>query len=243
MAGPQDFRFLIAGIDTLDLGLYVRWGVRFVMLSNYLNHARAQSIQGKATVLDEEVLGKVLVKPSGKRNYRWFIERPDMVIWIADKDEPNGFPNVYVSPKAETLWTRGVTATVEDIVQLIRESGGEVDQVQVSRCDLAADFMIPGGLSLDFLRQSVVSRSRHRAMYETVDAMETYYVGQRGAPLLARIYNKLLMVIKHPQTAFFVPLWGGPVEAWRTEFQMRRPLLHTYGINSVDDLRSKAGGL
>lgn len=36
---------------------------------------------------------------------------------------------------------------------------------------------------------------------------------------------------------------GGPVQAWRVEFQLRRSLLRDLNINTVDDLKSQAGGL
>ena len=67
-----------------------------------------------------------MVRPSGKRNYRYHLQFPDLNLWIANVDEPNGFPNVYASPTAKALWTRGPASVVESIAYLIRELGGNV---------------------------------------------------------------------------------------------------------------------
>lgn len=98
-------------------------------------------------------------------------------------------------------------------------------------------------IKLDFLRSHRVSRTRSTNHYEDDGQLETFYVGRKSAPIQARIYDKLKKVLKAPETAFFLALWGGPVQAWRVEFQLRRALLRQLGVNTVEDLKGQAGGI
>ncbi|MBB6431380.1 hypothetical protein [Algisphaera agarilytica] len=243
--GPKDWRFLLAGFDTLDLGLYVAWDDDWWegIIKN-LNYYQAEARMGKPAVWKDTEAGPCLILPRGKgANYKWHLQFPDMHIFIAPFDKPKNLPNVYVSPTAKSLWLRGVDQVVESVVNLIQEMHGQVCQVQVSRVDLAADFYIESGITLDFLRSHRVSRTRSTNHYENDGVLETFYLGRKSAPIQARIYDKLKKTLKSPESAFFLALWGGPVQAWRVEFQLRRALLRQMGINSIDDLKQQAGGL
>ncbi len=240
---PGDWRYLISGIDTLDLGIYVDWGIHFQAIQLQLEHNRDKSIVGETAIWRHPVIGEALVRSSGKRNYRFMVELPGVVLWIANVDKPNGFPNVYVSPRARSLWINGVNNTLEYITSVIEELGGVVQQVQVSRCDLAADFYLEEPLSTEFVKSGLVSKCRTSSQYETAGQLETFYVGRGKAPIQARIYNKLLQVMSKPESLFFLPLWGGPVKAWRVEFQLRRTALRQFQIDTVDDLQAMSGAL
>jgi len=66
------------------------------------------------------------------------------------------------------------------------------------------------------------------------------------SPIQLRMYNKGVEVKqKGGVKLWFMELW--PRESteniWRTEFQVRRPALKQFGINSLDDLKEKKAGL
>ena len=238
-----DFRFLICGIDTLDLGLYVNWGVKLANFQPQLEYLREKALKGETAIWRHYLAREAVVRPSGKRNYRYHLQFPDLNLWIANVDEPNGFPNVYASPTAKALWTQGPASVVESIARLVWDLGGDVMETQVSRCDLAADFYMEQAPTLEFLRSHLVSRSRAVRPWEDRGLLETFYVGKKGAPIQARIYDKLLLVMRKPETVFFAALWGGLIPAWRVEFQLKRSTLKDFKIESFDDLQAKAGGL
>jgi hypothetical protein len=123
--------------------------------------------------------------------------------------------------------------------------GGRVQLIQVSRLDLCADFRLPGGITLDTLRQLKVSRSRDLRLEIGGDTMETAYVGARKAPIVLRIYDKGKEVKAKGIKLWFGELWNTEdlTDIWRVEFQLRRPALKQFGINSLDDLLTRAGGL
>ena len=66
-------------------------------------------------------------------------------------------------------------------------SAGDVGRVRPSRVDLCADFHIPAGLSLDFLRTRLASRSSSHRHHETAGRLETFYIGSAQSPVQARI--------------------------------------------------------
>lgn len=243
--GPNEWRLLMAGFDTLDLGLYVAWEDQaWLSIINNLNHYKAKATYDKPALWKDTEAGACLVLPGGKgANYKWHLQFPDMHVFIAPFDKPKNLPNVYVSPTAKSLWLQGVDQVVDSIVNLVAELGGEVAMVQVSRVDLTADYDIPPGLSLDFLRSHCVSRTRSTQHYEESGELETFYLGRKKSPIQARFYDKLKQVSGKPESVFFDALWGQYTRVWRAEFQVRRVTLKQFSINSIDDLKAKAGGL
>lgn len=243
--GPDEWRLLLAGFDTLDLGLYVAWEDQaWIGIIKNLNHHKGLATYSRPSLWKDTEAGPCLVMPGGKgANYKWHIQFPDMHIFIAPFDKPKNLPNVYVSPNAKSLWTRGVDQVVDSITNLIAELGGEVAMVQVSRVDLAADYDLGAGLSLDFLRSHCVSRTRSTQHYEENGQLETFYLGRKKSPIQARFYDKLKLVDKRIESSFFRPIWGPTQNVWRVEFQVRRATLRQFDINSIDDLKAKAGGL
>jgi hypothetical protein len=77
------------------------------------------------------------------------------------------------------------------------------------------------------------------------DKLETFYAGKLGGDLLLRIYDKSAEVIQNGKKDWFWDLWGiGPqADVWRVEFQLRRPVLKQYGVQTLSDLYRKIGGI
>jgi len=120
-----------------------------------------------------------------------------------------------------------------------------VTEIKPSRCDLAADFLIPGGLEFAFLKALHVPRNLKSHSYFDADALETFYFGGKASPIQLRIYDKAKEVKQGGTKFWFLDIWGVDEcrDVWRVEFQMRRPVLREFGINSIDDLLTKIGGL
>ncbi|MEM7682847.1 MAG: hypothetical protein AAF288_12895 [Planctomycetota bacterium] len=243
VTGPRDFRFLGAGYDTLDLGLYVDWGVGLMEVQEQWDYCRDNAVNGEIAIWRHGVVDQCEIKPSGKRNYRWFLRYPGFVAWVAQRSTPDRYPNVYVSPSAQSLWLLGVDGAVETIANWIAELGGTLLRVQVSRVDMTADFAIPDGPSTEWLKSAVVGRSKKTKQYETECKLETFYVGKRGAPIQGRIYDKALQMRSAVNSRFLTELWGGEEPAWRVEFQLRRSKLRQLEIDSLDDLRKHGAWL
>ena len=184
--------------------------------------------------------------PSGKApNYRYHLQFSEYHLYIAITHPPRNSPNVYVSLNSETLWRLGVYRSVDLVLADLRCFKGTPVNVQVSRVDLCADFHLPGGLTIDFLKQHKVSRSRAFSHHGTGDDLETYYIGGRKAPLLLRIYDKGKEALKKGLKLWLADEWGREdfKDIWRVEFQIRRPALKQFQIDTLEDLMQKAGGV
>lgn len=242
---PREWRRLVCGIDTLDVGVYVNW-IDWDSLHKELVLQKNRAVVQEGVVWDKHPIGPILVFPSGKgRNYGFHIYRPGCHVFIARRGEAGKTPNVYVSIESHRLWRDGVEMSLDWVENLIIDLGGEIERVQVSRCDLATDFYIPGGLNYELLSSCRVSKSRKTGHFMEDDRLETYYVGEKRNPIQARIYDNTKEIFKHEDKLWFLDVWriSECVAVWRVEFQMRRKHLKVWGVESLQDLIEKAGGL
>lgn len=116
--------------------------------------------------------------------------------------------------------------------------------VKPSRCDLCADFHVPGGLGLDFFRVCGVPNRLKVTAHMKGNTLETYYIGAKSGSIQIRVYNKSLE-IQSSRKSWFKDVWGeeDPGDVWRVEFQIRRTALRQYHVNSLADLEQKLGGI
>ncbi|MEK6257897.1 MAG: hypothetical protein AABP62_04690 [Planctomycetota bacterium] len=189
---------------------------------------------------------RCLIYPGGKPNYPFHIKYPGFELYLSRKSHPVGeISNVFVSLSSELLWQCGEEAAIELVKsELSALAGGTVHECRMSRCDLAVDVLLPGGLTDDFIRSHAVSHAQLHRLFVNLDRLETMYVGGTGSDLLLRIYDKSTQIVKS-EKLWFLPLWGleKSADVWRFEFQVRRPVLKALGINSLSDLLARRADL
>lgn len=239
------FNCLLCGVDSLDLGLWVNWGEQWPELLAYLQTNKDQA-QEKKSVLDATPSKRQFLHlPTGKApNFRFHLQFPDYHVYIGISATARNSPNVYVSLASTALWAMGVVDAVDQVILDLASLGGSVYRVVPSRLDLCADYQLSASPSLPFFKNHAVARSRAQSSFELAGVLETFYSGAPGAPVRLRIYDKS-KEIKKSGKLWFGELWGieEPENVWRIEYQMRRAPLKQFGINSIDDLTEKIGGL
>ena len=242
-----EFKFLLCGIDTLDLGLYVVWGLDWKRRLRTLDKKKQEAGKKKGLLVGLPSGRKCIFRPGGKApNYRFHLQFEAYNLFIAKTAKPGKSPNVYLSISSKTLWLNGIDTALSWITEDLKAIGkGKILFVQVSRVDLCADFWIPGGLSHEFLLSHKATRTDKGNIYLGKDKLETYYVGNVKSPVQLRIYNKGLEVGQGGTKFWFLDLWKreSTEDVWRIEFQIRRPELKRFGINLLDDLKEKRAGL
>lgn len=242
-------RVVAIGVDTLDLGLYVSWDKAYweeelhPELVRYRNSA-ALSRGEDGKLWTESPVGPLVMMPGKMGAYRYHVVASDFHLGIQSRHDYSSAPNLYVSINAKTLWTLGVPGAVARVVEAVQFLKGTVDRVQVSRVDLAVDVKCDKEFQFDYLQAAKVSSARAVRPFIQGDTLESYYVGKGGAPIQLRLYHKGLEIIRRNKP-WFLAVWGidDPWNVWRVEFQVRRVALKQLGIDSVDDLLAKLGGL
>ena len=242
-----EFQFLHHGIDTLDLGLYVTWGPDWKRRLISLEKIKQQARRKGGELVNLPTGRKCNFRPNGKgENYRFHLQFDPYNLFIGKAAKPGSTPNVYLSIRAKTLWLKGIDTAMTWIAEDLKAIGkGLIQSVKVSRVDLCTDFLIPGGLSFDFLRVHKVTRNKKGRLYIDEDKLESYYVASPKSHIKLRIYNKGLEVQNKGTKLWFLDLWHRETtdDVWRNEYEIHRPALKKFGINSLDDLEKKKNGV
>ncbi|MDD2366078.1 MAG: plasmid replication initiation factor [Desulfuromonadaceae bacterium] len=243
----SEFQHLLHGIDSLDLGLYVAWGSDWKRRLHSLDKKKQQARRNGALLISMPSGRNCIFKPGGKgENYRFHLQFDAYNLFIGKSATPGTSPNVYLSISAKVLWHNGIETALSWIaLDLKAIGGGTIQRVQVSRLDLCADFLVPGGLSHEFILSHKVTRNDKGKLYLDKNELQTYYAADGKSPIQLRLYNKGLEVKQGGIKLWFLDLWKreSTDDIWRIEFQVRRPALKQFGINSIDDLKEKQAGL
>ncbi len=243
----EEFQFLLCGIDSLDLGLYVVWGSDWKRRLHSLDKKKLQARKNGGLLIAMPSGRNCIFKPGGKgENYRFHLQFDAYNLFIGKAARPGTSPNVYLSISAKILWQNGIETALTWISEDLKAiGGGTIQLVQVSRLDLCADFLVPGGLSHEFILSHKVTRNDKGKLYLDKNELQTYYAADGKSPIQLRIYNKGLEVKQGGIKLWFLDLWKreSTDNIWRIEFQVRRPALKQFGINSLDDLKEKQAGL
>ncbi|MCM0082298.1 replication initiation factor domain-containing protein [Geomonas sp. Red32] len=184
--------------------------------------------------------------PNGKGdNYAFHLQFPQYHLYISKSEKFTSSPNVYLSINSKTMWGKGVAYVLDLATNDLKYFGGKIVEVLPSRLDICADFKLSSGLSLPFLEEHTVCRSRDVRPIIKGGILETCYFGSPAAPIRLRIYNKGKEVIKKGEKLWFADMWGTDnlEDIWRVEFQLRRAALKQFKINDFLDLWQRAGGV
>ena len=168
-----------------------------------------------------------------------------IVIKIQDRAAPKGeCPNVIVEIGGLVCLERGDLGALELAYDLIRQMGGEIDQVKLSRIDPCVD--MPGVGMGEFVaaateRRYISKLKRHR---EIESDGTTLLFGKRHIQLA--IYDKRAEVLakQNPvqRALMLARRWGGsvmPAQAVRVEFRIWRTKLREFGIDTPEDFFHK----
>lgn len=239
--------YLTCGIDSLDVGFYVAWGDNWETLRQQFDDRKAEAQGTEGNLIDIEGIRSHIFYPSGKApNYRYHVKYPEYHCFISIIQSAKQSPNIYVSFTSEALhWELSEKELIEVVSTDIEALGGNVIKHKISRCDLYADFRIPGGLSLEFLKNHMVGKADDTSHFMKGDVLETFYAGNKSSPIQLRIYDKSAKIKKDGSAERWLLVWftDDPENVWRIEFQIRRPALKEYRINSIYDLLNQKADL
>ncbi|SFI92374.1 replication initiation factor domain-containing protein [Planctomicrobium piriforme] len=235
---PQKYRFLGAGVDSLDVGLFVDWSELHWDFFRALDEGKRRA--SGSTGIPFGTDGACLILPSGKPpSYSFHLQLPEYHLYFNRSEVPQrGTPNAYLCLNSQHLWRWWVPGALQEPLEFIDQLGGSVVGAKPSRVDLCADYHIPGGLDLNFLQHHRCP-SHYRQRHDLDgNRLETFYLGARKSPTQCRIYDKGREIAHHGTKFWFRDIWetDSVEDVWRVEFQLRRPVLKRYGIHSVSEM-------
>ncbi|NCC94381.1 MAG: hypothetical protein EOM10_14035 [Opitutae bacterium] len=178
-------------------------------------------------------------------------EYAGIVIKIQDRAAPkNECPNVLVEIDGLVCLELGDRGALELAYDLIRQMGGEIDQVKLSRIDVCLD--MPGVGMDEFATAAAewryVSRLKNHRGWESGDREKkssgrTVLFGK--LPLQLEVYDKLAEVRASRNSRklelMMARRWNGemPAQAVRVEFRLGRAKLREFGIDTPEDFYRK----
>jgi hypothetical protein len=235
-------------VDTLVLAVDVFW--KSEVFFDGLTELRAEAEEA-----EEPVTGRIKgtegqadwlfdVSLYGKDGYQWILTSNEYALRIGQWLIPQNRPSVMIEIRAETLWTHGVDASVQRILGLLREVGGRVDKVKLSRLDLCVDLLMPAELWQEDIRHHFVTRATKIDPHYSNHKLTGFNIG-RGA-ISARLYDKWVEIVERSQKFWMTEVWGDAVllsiadgdKVIHTEFQLRRTALRELGLSEYIQLES-----
>jgi hypothetical protein len=240
---PSDYSILCSGIDTLVLTFYVTWKDESIF--DYL-----ENLKKNAQILGEELEGKLgnegfediwmfKIQTHGSRGYAYILKANDYTLKLARKQNLGTMPNAVVEIRSETLWTLGEKEAVKRITQLINQYATSIDKIKPSRVDLCVDLELPEEEWTTKILDNKVTRAPTVKTFEEYDKITGIQIG--SGDLFVRIYDKILEIRKISKKTWMYAVWGidkvkEEKKVIRVEFQIRRPVLMTLGVNEIEDL-------
>lgn len=109
---------------------------------------------------------------------------------------------------------------------------------KLSRVDLTFDYQIP---EIDFNEDSFVSLASKDAQHRKDGRVQTFRFG--SGDVVLRIYSKLDEIEEKSAKTWFHDLWGVSDKVWRIEWQVRKEILHRFGIRTFESLAERQGDL
>jgi hypothetical protein len=243
-----DYRPLIAGVDTLEVGYSIsgyhltgdEWdGLEAAKLA-------AQSTPHKNDYGHITLRGQTFnVARGGAARYSYVLTNDDVRLRISENALGGQYyPEVHAAFNSTYLWREHWKGAAEDLESWISE-WADVCATTIARSDLTLDVCGPMPTLSPEMRE-VVARARSRRDEGTLEfqrdrssaGIETYRFGKND--LLGRIYDKRKETLVSHKDWFKVLWdskgWGEDEPVTRVEFQCRRKFLRKYQVNTVADL-------
>ena len=231
------FTFLLHGIDTLQCAYYLRRepgsALDFTALLAQREAVRVSCSRDPAVV----ALGssEFLLQPYGSASgYPLVLTNPDFKIECGEFNRPSFF----VTFRSEALWRDSAARLQARFLEWANSVGLVLERPEsVSRVDWAFDYHLP---LRDFDESHFVSVASKDSKHREDRRLQTLMFGRDDVVL--RLYDKVAEINQQSHKTWFYALWTGVCEdVWRVEWQVRKPLLRSFGIRTLDDLFERQG--
>lgn len=220
-----DFRFLLHGVDTVQVCYYFfpgpGSGIDFDALGVERERLRSQKkIQATPIVIGDQ---EFLLSPNGSSSgYPFVLRNADFQIACG----PFNTPPFYVTFRSEALWRDGVCVLHQRFTDWARSLGyAAAKPEKLSRIDICFDYFLS---ALDFDEDNFVSLSSKDRQHREGRRIQTFTFGK--SDIVLRVYDKVAEIYQQSAKVWMFDLWGIDANVWRVEWQCRKDILKRFGI-------------
>jgi len=241
---------LLKGVDTIEFAIdIVDYFIDFkCFLENFKIHKELAQQSKNDTILELNNIN-FTVSRTGIKFYQYSLSCNDFFIYFMDKSINTNSP-IKVKFLSSYIWSYGYQKAISNFFNWFKFFKLKIIDTKLSRLDICLDsdeFTFTEN-DLKCIKTRARDYKKHFVdnQYYSSHEFSGFSIGT-GNPIIARIYNKTLE-IKKSQKNWFLEVWNKynwnqNNQVWRTEFQLRRPVLKEFNINSLNDLPSNINGL
>lgn len=233
-----DYKLLLHGIDTVECAYYLKPfrddGINFADLTRQKERSRQSKKKEPVPVKIGNC--EFFLQPYGTSSgYPLVINNGDFNIQFGLYNKPNFFVKFY----SQALWRESAFLLQEKFLKWASSAGFKPYKNEgLSRVDFNFDYNLP---EIDFDEDSFISRSDKDNKFRENKKAQTFGFGK--GDIVLRVYNKVAEIRQKSDKVWFFILWGQKENVWRIEWQVRKPILRQFKIETFDDLKSKQGDL
>ncbi|MGH8560794.1 MAG: replication initiation factor [Nevskiales bacterium] len=184
------------------------------------------------------------LKGTGSHHYKFVLLNNAYRIQLAGRNAKR-LPLAYVQVSSDWLTQHGPRAALDQLLGLLRELGQVEGEAKVSRADLFVDFTAALRLN-DWNEPAWICRARKISRHTEGEVCSGWTVGM-GGDVGCRLYDKTLEIQKsgkdYLKALWHQAGWNPPSPVYRLEFELKREALKAHGVDSLDELLGKLGGL
>ena len=234
----NNLKLLLHGIDTVQCAYYLEHrnmdAFEFFSLTTQKEKLQKSKYKNPKPV----TLGSCdfFLQPYGSRSgYPIIITNEDFRIECGQYN----IPNFFVTFRSQALWRESAFHLHEKFLRWASSVGFAPKRDEsLSRVDFSFDYHLP---IIDFDENSFLSRSNKDNKYRENGMPQTFTFGKGDVVL--RVYDKVAEIKQKSEKVWFYKLWGQDKNVWRIEWQVRKLILKTFGINTFVDLKANQGDL
>lgn len=232
------YKLLLHGIDTLQCAYFLvappAEGIPFAQLGMQKEILRqSKSREPKAVTLGGM---EFMLHPYGSSSgYPFVLTNEDFKIELGEFNTPSFF----VTFRSQGLWRETAAGLHEKFLRWVTALGFVPHRPEgLTRVDFSFDYCVP---EVDFHVDAFVSLSSKDSQHRENGTMQTFTLGK--GDIVLRVYDKVAEVNQKSAKVWFFDLWGQSEKVWRIEWQVRKPVLRSFGIRTMTDLYTHQGTL
>jgi len=248
MTNSQQTRYapIKRGVDTIELGYYIDNPNMWFYESIQKDKLEAQSLNHPVKIAlqnsDSTCLEQFNLSPKGTPGFMYVMSNDRYYIKVFGPYKTGKRPRVMVKFMSSWIQELGLMESIKWIEGILSHTIGPINTVKsgISRIDINADFFLDADLFDWNLLGLCRGTARKENQHSRKNVLQTLYIGDKGAPLQCRIYDKESWFLENDKEGLGRYLKQIDLEVVppgkkliRVEFQVQGSILKELGLRQI----------